>query len=190
MENYTIIDLISLLIIIVSSFLAFSRGISREILSILSWITSATIAFFISPKVHPYFSNIPILKEIIYDSCELSILISFALTFIIFLVFISFLVPIISTFIQKTKLSSIDRILGFFFGIIRGCLLVTIALISHDVLTNDSNALDIVKNSETENLFFQMKKNILNNIPDNIPDWTVDKYEKLIFSCNISNNKQ
>lgn len=188
MENYTIIDLITLFIIVLSSFLAFSRGISREVLSILSWIISATIAFFFSPKVHPYFNNIPILREIIYDSCELSILISFALTFIIFLVLISFIIPIISTFIQKSKLSSIDRILGFLFGIIRGCLLVTIALISHDVLTNETNALDIIKNSETEKLFFQMKKNILNNIPEDIPDWTVDKYEKLIFSCNISDN--
>ena len=184
MEDYTVIDAISLLIVVISGLLAFTRGISREILSILSWIFSAIIAFFVSPLIHPYFNKIPILKEIIYESCELSILISFALTFIIFLVLISFLIPFISNFIQKSKLSSIDRILGFMFGIFRGCLLITIALILHDVITDEGNSLSIIKDSETEELFSQMKENILLNLPKNIPDWTAKKYETLILSCN------
>ena len=184
MENYTIIDVISLLIVIISGLLAFTRGISREILSIVSWIFSAIIAFFISPLIHPFFNEIPILKEIIYESCELSILISFALTFIIFLVVISFFIPLISNFIQRSSLSSIDRVLGFMFGVLRGCLLITIALILHDVITNENNSLDVIKNSETEKLFSQMKENILLYIPKNIPDWTAKKYETLIFSCN------
>ena len=81
MENINLIDTISLGIVFISAILAYFRGLSREILAIASWITAGVLAFLSAPQINPFINQIPIVEEILTDSCQLSILISFVISF-------------------------------------------------------------------------------------------------------------
>ena len=60
---------------------------------------------------------------ILADSCELSIIASFAAVFAITLMIVSFFTPLLSSLINKSVLSGVDQVLGFIFGVLRGIAL-------------------------------------------------------------------
>ena len=71
MENMNVVDLAAIAIIVVSTILAYFRGLSREILAIVSWVIAALMGFIIAPYLDPFINKIPIIKEILMDSCQL-----------------------------------------------------------------------------------------------------------------------
>jgi len=72
MEGFTLVDGGSALILLISAVLAYSRGLVREVLSIAGWVAAAIAAFFFAGRVEPLIREVPILSDIIGNSCELS----------------------------------------------------------------------------------------------------------------------
>ena len=101
MSDFNIVDGVILAIVIVSSLLAYSRGLVRELMSIAAWIIAAFLAYFFAPEVLPFIQEIPYIGPILSDSCELAILASFAAVFAIALMLISFFTPLLSVIINK-----------------------------------------------------------------------------------------
>ena len=60
MDNFNVIDCIVIAIILLSSVLAYSRGVVRELMAILGWIVSAVVAFSLAPHTLPLIKEIPI----------------------------------------------------------------------------------------------------------------------------------
>ena len=54
MSDFNIVDGIILAIVIISSLLAYSRGLVRELMSIAAWIIAAFLAYFLAPEVLPF----------------------------------------------------------------------------------------------------------------------------------------
>ena len=54
MSDFNIVDGVILAIVIVSSLLAYSRGLVRELMSIAAWIIAAFLAYFLAPEVLPF----------------------------------------------------------------------------------------------------------------------------------------
>ena len=81
MADFNIVDGVILAIVIVSSLLAYSRGLVRELMSIAAWVIAAFLAYFLAPEVLPFVQEIPYIGTILSDSCELAILASFAAVF-------------------------------------------------------------------------------------------------------------
>ena len=63
MSDFNIVDGVILAIVIVSSLLAYSRGLVRELMSIAAWIIAAFLAYFLAPEVLPFVQEIPILVQ-------------------------------------------------------------------------------------------------------------------------------
>ncbi len=130
MDGFTLVDAGVAIIILLSGVLAYSRGLVRETMAILGWIGAAVIAFTFAPQVEPLVRQIPIVGDFIGDSCELAIIAAFAAVFALALVVVSIFTPLFSSVVQRSAIGGIDQGLGFFFGVLRGILLVAVAFLS------------------------------------------------------------
>ncbi|MCB1337191.1 MAG: CvpA family protein [Maritimibacter sp.] len=182
MEGFTIVDAIVAVVILISAILAYSRGFVREGMSILGWIAAAILAYIFAPKAVPLIKEIPILKDFIADSCELSVIAAFAGVLAVALVVASIFTPLFSSAVQRSALSGVDQALGFVFGVLRGLLLVAIALVIYDrVVVSDS--VPMVDESRTAKIFARSSDKLDETIPNNAPEWIVARYEALVGVC-------
>ena len=77
MEGFTIIDGVVALFIVMSALLAYSRGLVREALAIAGWVVAGILAFIFAPQAHPLVKEIPVIRDIIGDNCELGMITAF-----------------------------------------------------------------------------------------------------------------
>ena len=124
------LDVILIIIMLVSGFLAMVRGFTREVLSIFSWAVAAVAALYLTPKywqsVQSYFPS-PAFAQI-----------GFAVgVFITTLVVVSLITFRISDRVLDSRVGALDRTMGFIFGLARGFLLVAIVFILFSALARD-----------------------------------------------------
>lgn len=182
MEGFTIVDGVVAVIILVSAVLAYSRGFVREVLAILGWVAAAVAAFYLTPFIQPLVGEIPVISEFLDGSCELSVLFAFVLAFVLALVILSLLIPLFSSAVQRSAVGGLDMGLGFLFGVLRGALLVIVALIVYDrVLIGDP--IPAVDNSRTAAIFAEVQDRLAESIPSEAPAWIVERYEDLVGPC-------
>ncbi len=185
MEGFTIIDGVVALVIIVSAILAYSRGFVRETLSIAGWVVAAVAAFFLAPKAEPLIREIPVLKDFLSGSCELSIIAAFAAVFALALVVVSIFTPLFSSAVQRSALGGLDQGLGFLFGVARGLILVAVAFVIYDrVVLEDTVAM--VDDSRSATIFARAQSAINEAIPEDAPAWIVSRYEQLVGECGAA----
>lgn len=183
MEGFTIIDGAVALIIVVSALLAYSRGFVREAMAIAGWIAAAILAFLFAPQVEPLMAEIPVAGEFIADSCELSIIAAFAAVFALALIVVSFFTPLFASLVQRSALGGVDQGIGFFFGVLRGILLVAIAFFLYEVvMTGQSFAM--VDGSRSAAVFERMTGQIEDRNPEQALGWLTTQYEELIGHCS------
>lgn len=183
MDGFTIVDGVVLAVILISAILAYARGVVREILAIVGWAAAAIAAFYLTPMAVPLVQEIPVVSDIISGSCELSIMATFVIVFVVALILISIFVPLISgTMRRNAQVNSVDQGFGFLFGVLRGVLLVVVALIVYDrVLIGDP--IPAVDDSRTVQVFAELQDQIEENIPEEAPSWIVARYEELVGDC-------
>ena len=182
MEGFTIIDGIVAVVVILSGILAYSRGLIRELLAIVGWVAAAILAFIFAPPVQPLIAEIPVLGAFLGDSCELAVIAAFAAVFALALVVVSVFTPLFGAVVQRSALGGIDQALGFFFGVLRGILLVAVALVVYDRIAATSSVA-VVDNSRTWTAFESLTSTIDEQVPDDAPGWIVERYELLVGAC-------
>ena len=181
MDGFTIIDFGVIVIIAVSALLAFSRGIVREGMAIAGWIAAAILAFIFADTAQPLVRQIPYLGDILGDSCELLILASFAVIFAIALLIVSIFTPLLSSFVQKSILSGLDKNLGFIFGICRGLVLVIAAFFVYFTVMPNQKVISI-ETSKSATIFQYYADDFKNQNPETALDWV--QYDHLINECS------
>ncbi|AZV77632.1 CvpA family protein [Parasedimentitalea marina] len=182
MEGFTIIDGVVALIIVVSALLAYARGFAREAMAIAGWIAAAVLAFIFAPQVEPLMAEIPVLGEFISDSCELSIITAFAAVFALALIVVSFFTPLFSSLVQRSAIGGLDQGAGFFFGVLRGILLVAIGFFLYDVVMT-GQSFTMVDESRSAVVFESMIGKIEDRDPEQALGWVTQQYENLIGNC-------
>ncbi len=182
MEGFTIIDGVVALVIVISAILAYSRGFVREAMAILGWIAAAILAFIFAPQAEPLVKEIPMVGEYLKDSCELAIIAAFAAVFAVALVVVSIFTPLFASVVQRSALGGLDQGLGFFFGVLRGLLLVAVALVVYDRVVV-GEGVEMVDNSRTAKIFARTRDSIDEQIPEDAPGWIVERYEQLVGDC-------
>jgi membrane protein required for colicin V production len=124
------LDIILIVIMLVSGFLAMVRGFTREVLSIFSWAMAAVAALYFTPRYYevlsPYIDN-PSIAQIAFA----------AGVFIVTLIIVSLITFRISDKVLDSRVGALDRTLGFIFGLARGFLLVAIVFILFTALARD-----------------------------------------------------
>ncbi|MGO4908171.1 CvpA family protein [Pseudorhodobacter sp. W20_MBD10_FR17] len=182
MEGFTMIDGVVALVIVLSAVLAYSRGLVREALAIAGWAGAAVLAYAFASQAQPLVKELPVVGKFLADSCELSIIASFAAVFAIGLVIAALFSPLLSSLVQRSILGGLDQGLGFLFGVVRGVLLVAVAFIVYDKAVG-SNTMPMVDNSRSAKVFASFQTNIDETIPSDAPGWIVQRYEALTGDC-------
>ena len=118
--SITLFDFAVAAIIVVSGLFALARGFVREALSVIGWIAAIFVTFLLFPHTQPFgrfYVSSPLLADLITG----------ALIFLFTLVLFSLLSYAVAMRVRESRISTLDRSLGFVFGLIRGAVIVCIA---------------------------------------------------------------
>ncbi len=124
--QFTYVDAIVAAVTLLSAFLAWSRGFTREVFAIGGWILAAIIAFYLAPLVAPLVAEIPVVGAKLADSCLILMIAAFSLVVAVALLILAVFTPIFASVVLESALGPLDRALGFLFGIARGIVLVAV----------------------------------------------------------------
>jgi membrane protein required for colicin V production len=113
------VDTFILIVVFVSVLFGFLRGVTKEVLSLISWIGSVALTIFAFPYARDI-ARANIEHGLIADFVSACVL------FILFLTLLSILNYVCSNFIKQSVLSGVDRFLGGVFGILRGIIIIAI----------------------------------------------------------------
>jgi len=183
--DFTIIDGVVAIVIILSALLAYGRGLVREVMAIVGWVAAAVLGFMFAPRVEPLVREIPVVGDIIADSCELSVIGAFAIVFSLALIVMSLFTPLFSSLIRRSALGGLDQGLGFFFGVVRGLLLVAIAFFVYDTVITGQE-FTIVDESRSAAVFGRFTGDIQEQEPEQALGWITQQYENLVGSCGAA----
>lgn len=184
MQSFTLVDGIVLAVIVLSAILAYARGLVRESLSIVGWILAALAGFAFAPAVEPLIREIPGLRDVLGNSCELGILAGFAVVFVVAIIVISLITPFIAGAVQNSALGPVDQGLGFLFGVARGVLLIVIALIVYNRVFGGAGGVAQIDNSHSVAVFSGLQARIAAMLPADAPQWIAARYAALTSSCS------
>ena len=135
-------DIIVVAIIGLSALFGFIRGFLREILSIGAWIVAGLAAYFGLPYLRP-FARQYISHELIADVA------TGVAIFLVVLVLASVISHVITRSVRQSLLGALDRSLGILFGIARGAVIVSVALLIFDNFYPPDNRPQWLKDART-----------------------------------------
>ena len=135
-------DIIVVAIIGLSALFGFVRGFLREILSIGAWIVAGLATYFGLPHLRP-FARQYISHELIADVAT-----GIAI-FLVVLVLASVIGHVITRRVRESSLGPLDRSLGILFGIARGAVIVSVALLICDNFYAPDNRPQWLKDART-----------------------------------------
>jgi membrane protein required for colicin V production len=182
MDGFTIIDAIVAAIVLLSGLLAYSRGLVREVLAIAGWAGAAVVAFLLAPTAEPLVRQIPVIDSFISDTCEISMVLAFSGVFAISLIVVGVFTPLFSSLVQRSAVGGIDQGLGFFFGVLRGLLLVGVAFFVYDTVV-EGEPISIVDQSRSQIVFAQLTDRIADQNPEQALSWIEAHFNALTGAC-------
>jgi membrane protein required for colicin V production len=119
------LDLGLIAVVLISALLAMLRGVTREVLAIVSWGAAAVAAFYFHPLLVPYIKTY--IKSDLNENVGRGL--AAAAIFLVTLIAVSLLTIKLSDAILDSKVGALDRSLGFVFGGVRGLLLCVVAFV-------------------------------------------------------------
>lgn len=180
---FTITDAVVLLIVLVSAFLAYSRGLTREVLAIGGWVVAALAAFYFAPFLDPLVREIPVVGGFLRSSCTLSALAAFVAVFALALVLLAIFTPLISGLVRDGVLGPIDRGFGFVFGAARGVVLVAVLFMLYDLVAPADQRLADIDNARSLALIGETAEILKSHAPTELPDWLAVRIDRLTGGC-------
>jgi membrane protein required for colicin V production len=169
-------------VLVLSAVLAYARGLMREVMSIVGWIGAAIVGFIFADEVAPLMREVPVLGGFLAGSCELTVLVAFTAVFAVALIVISFFTPLLSNLLEHLRLGRVDQGLGLVFGILRGILLVALALSSMPGLAAGSTWS---MNRARLRVFGRAPSGSRRACPKRRPTGSFETYERLMASCPV-----
>ncbi len=131
-------DWFILIVLIASGVLSFTRGFTKEFLSLFLWIAAfiaaISLEYLATPKINEYIGN-----------PEISKILSYIVVFIIFIFAGGILIKFISKLIKWSGASGFDRFLGVLFGLTRGLIVIFVLFL---LLPSSIKTTDIINNSK------------------------------------------
>ena len=131
-------DWFILVVLVASGLISFSRGFTKEFLSLFLWvaafIAAISLEYLATPKINEYIGN-----------PEISKILSYVVVFIVFIFIGGILIKFISKIIKWSGASGFDRFLGVLFGLIRGLIVLFVIFL---LLPSSLNTTDLINNSK------------------------------------------
>ncbi len=131
-------DWFILIVLLASGIISFTRGFTKEFLSLFLWvaafIAAISLEFLATPKINEFIGNE-----------EVSKIISYIVVFIIFIFLGGIAIKFISKLIKWSGASGFDRFLGVVFGLIRGLVVLFVIFL---LLPSSLKTTDLINNSK------------------------------------------
>ena len=118
----TLFDYVVLAVIGLSVLVSIFRGVVREIMALASWIGSGFVAIQFSPSVSR------VLPSAISNP-TIRIAVAFVVLLLISLLLFALVGLAVSNLVKKAGLSSMDRTVGAFFGLLRGIVVLVLLVL-------------------------------------------------------------
>ena len=176
-----IADVAVLIVLLISAFLAYTRGLVHEVLSVAGWVGGGIITVFVFPIAQPFVNKLISIK-LVAD------LATGIVVFIISLTILSILSNAISKRVQNSTLNALDRSLGFLFGLARGGLLVCLLYMGVNWILPIVDQPNWLRSARTMPLIENGAKHLHNLIPQATSvsaDAAVKKANKFIESQKV-----
>lgn len=125
MEN--IIDLLLVFTITASAVIGLWRGAIKEIITLISWSSAGYLAYNFNSLVAESFTSI--------QSPQAKLVIGFAVVLVSALILGALISKVLHAFIGAMGLGSLDKALGFIFGVTRGVLISVVGILISKTLT-------------------------------------------------------
>lgn len=140
----TLFDGIVIAVLVVSSILAFLRGFTSEVLSILAWVVAALAALWLFPY------GTPLIRDFISPDWLAAVISAVGIFILTYLVVAAFTGRWAGNFLDLFEQAEmLDRTLGLLFGALRGLLIVTVAYLFFAWLVpNPSEQPDWIHNAK------------------------------------------
>lgn len=157
-------------LVLISAILATARGLTREVLSLVTWAGSAAIAAYM------YFKHPEIAREYIKDPLVADVA-TVAVSFIVSLIILHLITMRIADFVVDSRIGPLDRTLGFVYGAARGLLLVVIAFLFFTWLVPQQAQPTWVQQARSRPVLQDAGTALVGLLPSN-PDSTILKHLK------------
>ena len=153
------LDLILAAIMLISGLLAMLRGLTREVLSILSWAVAAVATLFFFPKYQAQareYLEPPLLADAVLAGG----------IFLVVLIVVSLITVRISDSVLDSRIGALDRSLGFLFGLARGLVLVVIAYLFFTWLVPEDTQPQWIKDARSLPILKETGAAIVSLLPE------------------------
>lgn len=169
MENLSIniVDIIILVVLVLSGILATMRGFVREVLSIGAWVGAAIVAIYGYTPLRPHVDKIT-------DIALLGDIVTAAGLFLVSLVLFSILSANISKGVKESAVGSLDRALGFLFGLARGAFLVCLVYLGASLVWEQEDMPEIARSAKSYPYVKMASEKLLSLAPENIKSGSQD----------------
>ncbi len=139
------VDIAFAVILLISGLLAMYRGLSREVLSILSWVAAAgAVLYFV---VYQKEAMEELTRQFGVPR-QVAQIVAGGIIFLVTLIIVHLVTMRISDAILDSRIGLIDRILGFGFGLVRGFVIALIPYMFYDFFVpKPSDHLPMVQQS-------------------------------------------
>ena len=128
-KQFSLFDLIYLVITILSLFKCYRKGFVLSLLSASKWLLAYVITLFLFPKTKPYVYNI-------FDN-EYVLDITLGVCLFIIVIFVILLINKgISKAVTYTGFGGLDKFFGFFFGFLRAYVISVCIFATIDIIYN------------------------------------------------------
>jgi membrane protein required for colicin V production len=121
---FTFLDFIFFAIVVVSAVLSYYGGFISESLGVAAWVGAAFATKHIYPTVQPRFA------EWFGANNMFSAIAAYVSVFVAIVMMLSFANKWLASKLRRTHFDSVDRSLGFFFGLLRGVLVMALLYIA------------------------------------------------------------
>ncbi len=160
----TWLDIALLVVMFISGFLAMLRGVTRELLSIFSWLAALGAGAYAGFNMKD-FAMANIYKHEIVGPAVLGVAV-----FLVALVVISLITMKISDVVLDSRVGAIDRTFGFLFGLVRGLALVVILYVFGSLLFPEKEHPRWVREAQSIDLLKNTGNFIVEQLPPDIMD--------------------
>jgi membrane protein required for colicin V production len=137
-----IADIVVAGVLLISGVLAFSMGLVKFLLLIVSWGGAALTAFYSFPHLSPYLEGL-IDSNLIRDG------VAATAVFVLTLVFLTIVTHMISSRVRGSVLGHLDRALGFAFGLALGVVLVSLIYIGATLFWDEDDFPEQIADAKT-----------------------------------------
>ena len=131
-------DWFILIVLIASGVISFTRGFTKELLSLFLWlaafIAAISLEYLATPKINEFIGN-----------QEISKIISYIVVFVIFIFLGGMIIKFISKLVKWSGASGFDRFLGILFGLVRGLIVLFVIFL---LLPSGLKTTNLISNSK------------------------------------------